>query len=384
MREEIAFLAGVLFGLAVMAIFGFFAVHERNLPVNDFSYMWAGGHTVLDGRDPYDGVSFPAESRAFGTAPPHESVFAYPPWVALALVPLAALPLGVASNLFTFGGMLLAALALRSLLRARVPNLPLAHTLAGAALFASQPGIAAMEAGQWGFFVTAVLAWTARAASSASTRRLFASVLLLVKPQLALFAVWAVIRATFAIHGARSAATLAGAFAAVALGAALVFRSWPAAYVTTFVGQRLGYQPPTTPAQALFDLIGPAGTWLAVALLLAAVIVGLRVAPRSDAWLAVWFAISAAFPVYSWSYDQIVLVVPLVIATGVVARRSARRATAVAGAGFTFLLIVPTLLYEIADRRQNESFSAFVPLCVLALVLVAVWTHRRAGEAVPE
>src|ERR671937_3064083 len=160
-----------------MGVFGFFAVRDRNLPVNDFSYMWAGGHTVLDGHDPYDGPSSPAESLRSGTAPPHGAVFAYPPWVALALVPFAALPLWIASGVFTYGGMLLAALALRAIVRSFVPNLPIAHTLAGAALFASQPGIAAMEAGQWGFLVTAVLAWTARAASSASTRRLFASVL---------------------------------------------------------------------------------------------------------------------------------------------------------------------------------------------------------------
>jgi hypothetical protein len=158
----------------------------------------------------------------------------------------------------------------------------------------------------------------------------------------------------------------------------LLFPGWPDAYRTTFVAQRLGYQPPTTPAQALFDLIGAGGVWLAVALLFAAIVAGLAFESRREAWLAVWLAISAAFPIYSWSYDQVVLVVPVVIATGVVARRSRRAALAVAAAGFGFLLLVPTLLYEIADRRQNESFSSFVSLAILALVLVALWPQRRS------
>src|SRR5919197_534040 len=338
LRDELPFLAGVLFGLGVMAVFGFFAGRDRNLPVNDFSYMWAGGHTVLDGRSPYDGTSFPAESLRFGTAPPQEAVFAYPPWVALALVPFAALPLWIASGVFTYGGMLLAALALRAIVRSFVPNLPIAHTLAGVALFASQPGIAAMEAGQWGFLVAAVSAWSVIALRLRSTRRVFVSVALLVKPQLALFAVWALLRATLARAGRRVAIALAAAFGAVIVATVLLF---------------------------------------------AAIAAGLAFDPRGDAWLGVWLATSAAFPVYSWSYDQVVLVVPLVIATGVVLRRSRGRALAVAAAGFGFLLLVPTLLYEIADRRQNESFSAFVPLAVLALVLVASWPMRRERAGPP-
>lgn len=382
-RDELPFLAGILFGLAVMAVFGFFTVHERNLPVNDFSYMWAGGHTVLDGQDPYDGVSFAAESKRFGTAPPHETVFAYPPWVALALVPLAALPLPIASNLFTFGGMLLAALALRSLVRARVPDIPVVHTLAGAALLASQPGIAAMEAGQWGFVVAAAAAWSVLALSARSTRRILVSLLLLVKPQVALFAAWAIVRAALAVRGVRAGAIVAAAFAIVVAAGVLVFPTWPDAYRATFVAQRLGYQPPTTPAQALFDLVGGAGIWLAVIALFAAVAAGLAFDPLGEAWLAVWIAISVAFPVYSWSYDQVALVVPLVITGGVLARRSRRAALLFSAGGFAFLLLVPTLLYEIANRRQNESFSAFVSLGVLALVLLALWGQRRERPEQP-
>ena len=377
-RDELPFLAGILFGLAVMLFAGFFEARDRNVQGNDFSYMWAGAHTVLNGRNPYDGVSFPAESKILGTAPPHETVFGYPPWVALALLPFAALPLWVASGIFTYGGMLLAGLGLRALVRARVPGLPIVHTLAGAALLASQPGIAALQAGQWTFLLVAALCWSALGLQSGSLRRSIASVVLLAKPQLVLFDVWAIFRAAFAVRGLRFTLLLGSAFAVVIALPWLVFPGWVEAWRNALIAQRMAFVPPTTPAQALADLVGAPGVWLAVVALLVTIVVGLAFDARGEGWLAIWIAISAAFPVYSWSYDQVVLVVPIVIAAGVIARRSSRAATLVAVAGFTFLLLVPTLLYEIANRRINESYSAFVPLTVLVLVVVALWPDRRA------
>ena len=377
LRKELPLLAGLVFGLAVMALFGFFASRERGVGVNDFSYFWAGGHTVLDGADPYDGVSFAAESGQFGTAPPHESVFAYPPWVALALVPLAALPLWVASGLFTYGGMLLAALGLRAVLRVFASGLPAVHTLAGAALFASQPGLAALQAGQWAFLLTGALAWMVVALRERSPLRHLASLALLLKPQLVLFDVWALVRAALARRGSRYAAIVVGLFATAVAIPWLLFPDWLAAYGRAFVAQRLDYVPPTTPAQALLDLVGAPGAWLGAGALLVAVAAGLLFDPRSDAWFAVWIAVSASFPVYAWSYDQVVLVVPVAIAAGVVARRRARAGLVVGVAGYAFLLLGPALLYEIANRRESESFSAFVPLAVLALVVAALWPERR-------
>src|SRR5207249_9472796 len=131
--------------------------------------------------------------------PPREPGCGQPPWLALALVSLAAPPLWVASGFSAYGGMLLAGLVLRALVRARVPDLPLVHTLAAAALLASQPGIAALQAGQWAFLLVAALCWTALGLGSGSLLRSSASVILLAKPQLVLFDMWAVFRSAFAI-----------------------------------------------------------------------------------------------------------------------------------------------------------------------------------------
>ena len=189
---------------------------------------------------------------------------------------------------------------------------------------------------------------------------------------------WAVFRSAFAIRGLRYTMLLGSVFAVVVGLPWLVFPGWLEAWRTALIAQRMAFVPPTTPAQALADLIGAPGIWLAVLALFVTIAIGLAFDARGEGWLAIWIAISAAFPVYSWSYDQVVLVVPIVIAAGVIARRSRRVAILVAVFGFTFLLLVPTLLYEIANRRINESYSAFIPLTVLLLLVVSLWPDRRA------
>src|SRR5436309_2448097 len=130
----LSYLAGLALGVAVLFVFGFVAIREIGIGHNDFSYMWAGARTFLDGADPYSGASFVATARAYQTILPAESVFCYPPWITLALVPLAALPISVASDVWTFGGMALAAVALGAMLRSVAPGLPVVHFLAGLSL----------------------------------------------------------------------------------------------------------------------------------------------------------------------------------------------------------------------------------------------------------
>ena len=115
---------------------------------------------------------------------------------------------------------------------------------------------------------------------------------------------------------------------------------------------------------------------IAAMLVLALVGAGLAFTPRGDAFLAVWLAISATTPIYSWSYDHLLLIVPLVIATAVVGRRSRRAGVTFAAVAFAAFLIVPVLLYVVADARQNESFNIFVPLAVTVSCIVVLWQQR--------
>jgi hypothetical protein len=105
-----------------------------------------------------------------------------------------------------------------------------------------------------------------------------------------------------------------------------------------------------------------------------------RFVPGSDPWLAVWLALSSAGAIYSWSYDHVLLFVPLVIAAGVLAaagRERAARRLAIGGA-LTFLLISP-VFYAVGVIRHDETFSVAVPVAVFVAILWSLWPYRRAA-----
>ncbi len=373
---DLALVSGLALGLVMLAVFGFFDLRDRLVDRNDFTYTWAGARTIVDGGSPYEGADWLRTVERYGTTPPHEMVFGYPPWIALAAVPFAVLPVPIASGLWTFGGMAAAALALRVLLRSLAPDPPLVHFLSGLALFASQPGSANVWSGQWTFILLAVLAATVAAIRERGRMALLATFLLTTKPQLVAFAFPAFARAALARWGPRYLALAAVPPAiAIAIGW-LAFPGWLEAWRTKLFEQRLAVQPPTTLANGLGDLIGPVGAVIAAGLVLALVGAGLAFTPRGDAFLAVWLAISATTPIYSWSYDHLLLIVPLVITTAVVGRRSRRASATFAAVAFGAFLIVPVLLYVIADARQNESFNIFVPLAVAVGCIAVLWRQR--------
>jgi hypothetical protein len=377
-KGDIALAAGLGLGLVILAIFGFFQLREDLVSHNDFTYWWAGARTMLDGGDPYKAAEWLGTIQRYGTTPANEPVFAYPPWIALAVAPLAVLPVPIASGVWTFGGMAAAALGLRALLRSLAPDPPLVHFLAGLALFASQPGSANVWSGQWSFVLLAVLAIAVVAVREGRRGPLVVTFLLTAKPQLVTFVLPALARAAYARWGARFLALAAlPSVAAIAIGW-LAFPGWLDAWRTRLLDQRLVLPPPTTLANGFGDLVGgPLGALIAVGLVLSLVAAGLAFAPRSDAFLAVWLAISATTPIYSWSYDHLLLIVPLVITTAVLGRGSRSAAAAFAAIAFALFLIVPILLYVIADARENESFSILVPLAVTLGCIGVLWRHRR-------
>ena len=379
--SDLALASGLAVGLAVLFLFGFFDLRDRLVDHNDFTYTWAGARTIVDGGNPYVPADWLGTIERYHTTPAHEMVFGYPPWIALAAVPIAILPVPIASGLWTFGGMAAAALALRVLLRSLAPDPPLVHFLSGLALFASQPGSANVWSGQWTFILLAVLAVTVAAVRTRGRAALLATFLLTTKPQLVVFALPAFARAGLARWGPRYLVVAAVPPAvAIAIGW-LAFPGWLEAWRTKLFEQRLAVQPPTTLANGLGDLIGPFGAVIAAVVVLALVGAGLAFTPRGDAFLAVWLAISATTPIYSWSYDHLLLIIPLVIATAVLGRRSRPAAVTFAAVAFGAYLIVPVLLYVIADARQNESFNIFVPLAVAVSCIAVLWPQRREVAA---
>jgi hypothetical protein len=383
-RDDVAYAAGVALGAVLLVASGYADRSPDIVMHNDFAAVWGGSRTILDGAMPYDTSSFVATITRYGTEhPPGYNFYTYPGWVAVAFIPFALLPVPVGSALWTIGGILAAIFAVRLLLRQCCPGVPVIHTLVGITLLASQPARLTVLLGQWGFLLLAASAAAAAWLSSGRSARAGASsTLFLAKPQL--FVAAAVGLAVAAVARGQARRFLIAALGVTALAIAIslvVIPGWPAGWRGTVPGVLLPYPPQTTTTFALlYGLFGASGIAIAIGIIGLATILALSVSPESDAWLAIWLALSPVAAIYAWSYDHVLLLVPLVIATGVTLRRSRGLALAAAVVWALLLDVGTTLLAIVAARRDSESYSAVIPLVVFVFVVLLVWPERRFGR----
>ena len=148
------------------------------------------------------------------------------------------------------------------------------------------------------------------------------------------------------------------------------------------IRERLGEYVWGTDDETLASVIGrglTAKNWrLAVAVIGAGLVAASRFGPGSDPWLAMWLALSSAGAIYSWSYDHVLLFVPLVIASGALAaagREQTARRLAIGGA-LTLLLVSP-VFYAIGVLRHDETFSIAVPVAFFVAIAWSLWPYRR-------
>jgi hypothetical protein len=207
----------------------------------------------------------------------------------------------------------------------------------------------------------------------------FAALALLAKPQLF---VWTVLG--LGIAALSDVRYRRFVVFAVVVGGALVVASWLAypdwfgAWSADIPARRTGRS--AVLLSAFGQLFGTPGRVLAIAVIGAGLVLASRFVPGSDAWLAIWLALSSAGAIYSWSYDHVLLFVPLVIAAGVLAaagRERAARRLAIGGA-LTLLLVSPAL-YAFGVWRHDETFSITVPVAFFAAILWSLWPYRRGA-----
>jgi len=374
--DDLAFVFG--FGLALLLIVVLFSEYRAAVMADgDFGIIWSGPRALLDGVNPYDPAEWAAERLRLGRVP-RIPVYSYPPWVAVALIPLGALPLEVAANVWTGLGLACAALALRALLRAHVPGTPALHGLMGFVLLASQPGAATFYSGQFGFLLVAAIS---AAAVLLREGRPFAAGLATLafpaKPQYFVLAGWALLRAAHARRLSRFALPAIGANSAIVIVAIARdvngFSSWARNVAPLTIGDPTA----TTLAAAFADLAGDWGLVAAAVVFLAAVGIGLRFDPRGDSWLAVWIPLSLLAATYARSYDQVLLIPALVIAAGVLAKRSRRTALLFGAAGAALFSFGSLALQLVADARGREDTGVALTLGVFALVVGVLWRTRH-------
>jgi hypothetical protein len=372
-RADLAFLGGLAVGILFIVILGPLERRIELAHINDFSGLWLGGHAIVLGIDPYETTGWRALVDSLGVHDSGALVNDYFPWVSLALLPFGFLTVEAAGWIWMVLSIAAGALGLRALLRAFLPGRALEHGAFGLALLVTQPGFHTLVLGQWAFLLLGAV--SAAVLALRADHRVRAGLLclaFLLKPQLFVFTALRF----FMDRRVALVAILSGA-AVVGVSTAL-FPHWIAAWLSD-VGPVRIVRSASLPV-ALSDVFGPAGATAGYALIVVGAFVATRFGMRSDASLAVWLALSSAGAIYSWSYDDLLLLVPIVIsASVVVARRGVAPARAFAMGALGILFIIAPLLYALAVARHRESFSAVIPVLVFALIVTSLWPYRRTA-----
>jgi len=376
----------LIFGLIFVFIGGPLARRLEMVHFNDFSGVWSGPSTYLLGISPWDPARYSDVAVSLGTKTPDALVYDHMPWTMFAVLPFALVPLEVAGWIWMLLGMTAAVIALRALLRTFMPGIALAHGALALALFVGQPGFHAVVLGQWSLLLMAGVAATVLALrASRPLLGAVTSLVMLFKPQVFVFtalglAYGGLRRVTFRrwmlYAGVIVAVVVAVSWTVVSL---TVGGDWLSAWLADIPGRRTLRS--AVLQSALNELIGPIGRWVAALLILGGAVLASRFTPGSDASLAAWLSLSSAGAIYSWSYDQVLLFVPIVITAGLLARTSRRSGVMFAVAWAGVFLIVSPILYAIGVARHDETFSCIVPDAAFLSIVALLWRRRHEEEA---
>lgn len=368
---------------AILAMIGWPADRYRD---NDYMGFWAGSRAVIEGLDPYDaatwvGLHLREGSRGLAIVPPATG-FGYPLTAAIVFVPFALLPIGVAAPLWFVVQVTLAMLALALLGRQLFPatlrrDLPVLIALAAT----SQPAWVLAEGGNLGGFLLAIAAGSGALLLAGRPRAAGAIAgLAVMKPHPFLGAAPLLLAALPRRTALRLGLGALSVSAAVGVASLAIRPGWIAEWLVS-LGR---IQAAPVGRATAFGLFPPDLRALGWVLVLSAV-VGFAAWARQPRPPAL--VIAAALPLslfaapYGWSYDHAILFVTVAVILALAAplAPSARAKLLVLVALVTVPL--PWALYALAFSRGEETWSAVVPIAVLAVLAIAARerpAHDRA------
>jgi hypothetical protein len=381
--------AAVLVALAYQrAAFNLTHIDYRN---SNFFVFWLAGRMVVSGQNPYDAAEWAAGHDAYGVTWRPNDTFLYPLPLAFIAVPLALLSLPNAYFVWVLISSLLVSLALWLLVRqspeprVRLLFLPLAILL----LFFG-PVYLTLQVGSIGAFtlivlVLSILAWNRSLPWLAG----LLLALTILKPSqgaplLLLAGFWMLARRDW-----EALASAGVGVAALAILGSFADPHWVAEFASsgqTLFLQTLGSQ--ATVWSGAFAICGGANACTAVTgAALAAITMG-----GSALWLArarpvllpheafnVIIPVAALSTVYSWSYDQILYVVPI---AWIVSELLARTRSYLPPLGFVLVLVALSVFALSAQASSGKDFwSAVTTVLVLGSCVVL---GVRSGAQVQE
>jgi len=132
---------------------------------------------------------------------------------------------------------------------------------------------------------------------------------------------------------------------------------------------------------AASDVLGPTGLILAAVLVIIGIAICLRTPARSDASLALWSCLSIAMARYAWSYDLLLLVPPVVLTAGVVARHESGGRRSSSSCSVSRSSWPRPSSYGVALARGRETFTVTVSIVAFAFLSAVLWRERAGTDA---
>lgn len=372
--------------MALLATFGFVDIWENGIYGSDWSEIWAGPHVFVTGGNPYDPTTWTNAIDTLGVQHAGLPVYNYPGWIPIILAPFGAMDLDPSARIWLGLTLFIGATGLFVLLDQILDRLPLAFTLFGFALIASEPGIVTFYSGQWDFLIVGLLSLMALFLR----RRRFATSgalasIMIVKPQLFLIAVPGLLRIALRRGGRRFAIAFIAISAVAALASTIAFPTWWGYYLDVPAAKAGDLRAAALP-NGLRDIFGPIGIFAGVALDLLLVAIALRFTSRGSSALPVWMAVSLVMAPYIFVYDHIIAIVPVAIATAIVAERGRAHALLVAALGFGLLVGGATLVHAFPGVAFGSLAVNGLVLYALAVLVVAAmfpWRHDDRESPIP-
>lgn len=358
-------------------------------PLFDFTAFWLAGKLTLEGKDPYNSADWIPVYEPYDLGLEDNQTFLYPKPILPLFIPFNLLPLRAASIVWLVLAQV-CVFASALLLTRTWPDRPLKYILPLLiSIFLNRSYQATLALGQLGGFFLILLTGSLlvlRREKWALGGALLS--LLALKPQLgipviAMVSVWFLLERRWSYFYGLGG----GLLALLAVG--LVFDpSWVGKFLSIGgdkVSQTFGYHP------TLWGLTGYlCGREAGCSFLWGGVLTAGFVAfylwlilakrGRLDTTQVLAFAVVFALILtpYSWIYDQLLLLVPLTVAVGLMIEKKfsflLTTLTPVLFSGFTLLLL------PIAVQQKLDVWSALVPLVMLGILLFAAFTGSQKQQ----
>jgi len=365
--------------------------HQRVVPHFDFVAFWSAGRAVARGRSPYDAKVMADLQAPAGYSGDFYSPFYYPLWTGLFFVPLGLLSLrwAAAAWLTLNQVMLLAALGLVALgTRWRLG--PLALGLLTVTSLVFHPTLVAFLDGQLSILMLFLLSATyyLLEVDAGNAVRLAPGGLLAltaVKPQLA-FVTVPVLLAYLAFRRRwRGVAGFVVVFVTMAAASWLVAPGW----VGDWLGERRQQMAVSRIVPSVWGLahdVSPDFGPTLAGIVCAALLIWLGVlwwrerhADHLALLLALTVVVGQLVAPFLWVYDQTLLLFPFLVGMAHVARRQGR--VAWWSALCLWAVVLPYILYALANFRNRATANALLPLILLGILTGSSWHARcRSGR----